>query len=620
MISNKIREKEFFMELVYLWVDKYKNIQNQGFNFSPRFRCEYDEDTKELNIIDKDETGEFYPKNFFGDNINVTAIVGENGSGKSSLVKSFISGINYNTISYDIRRKLACYLNHEKNLIYIHTYIQNLNIKSNIKYEIENHQGSYYKTDKGFEKEKFESFYYLYQPNLDIEDKLYNGFEYNEKIIIYSEPNKRNNKIDLLEINIKMKRYILQYLVNTKKTKFQHSIFFNPTGIYFELNEDIFYKFFPREYDNDYVTFQKNNISNILLLMKLDIFIYFYFNNELLKNLQPNSTLNKLGELKSYLSFEISKQSIENNFLLLKEASNNILNSVEHTREEIKSNHNYSNDELSVFLNEVENIFLTIRDIESLTNLCTLDVHVGHINEYDINMKNFSQKSADILKHLPNHLSLEFYEKNGRALSDLSSGEQNILKMLYSIENIIHLRKNKSKTINIFLDEIENTLHPNWQKKLINILIEQFKEYKIQINFYISSHSPFILSDLAKENIIFLEKGKQVYPFEDEKQTFGANIHTLLSHGFFMDEKGLMGEFAKEKINQAYNFIVQKDTNFIKTKEEAQNIINLIGEPMLRKELQFLYDEKFEVDEIDKQIREYEEAIEKLKSKKKKND
>ena len=75
------------MELVYLWVEDYKNIQKQGFNFSPRFRCEYDEETKELNIIDKDEIGEFYPKNFFGDNINVTAIVGENGSGKSSLVK-----------------------------------------------------------------------------------------------------------------------------------------------------------------------------------------------------------------------------------------------------------------------------------------------------------------------------------------------------------------------------------------------------------------------------------------------------------------------------------------------------------------------------------------------------
>ena len=87
MISNKIITKEFFMELVYLWVEDYKNIIGQGFNFSPRFRCDYDEKTKELKVIDKDETGEFYPKNFFGDNINVTAIVGENGSGKSSILE-----------------------------------------------------------------------------------------------------------------------------------------------------------------------------------------------------------------------------------------------------------------------------------------------------------------------------------------------------------------------------------------------------------------------------------------------------------------------------------------------------------------------------------------------------
>lgn len=68
------------MELVYLWVEDYKNIHHQGFNFSPRFRCEYDEDTKELTI---DENKEYV--SIFPDNINVTAIVGENGSGKSSI-------------------------------------------------------------------------------------------------------------------------------------------------------------------------------------------------------------------------------------------------------------------------------------------------------------------------------------------------------------------------------------------------------------------------------------------------------------------------------------------------------------------------------------------------------
>ncbi len=38
------------MELVYLWVEDYKNIKKQGFNFSPKFTCDYDEETKELTI------------------------------------------------------------------------------------------------------------------------------------------------------------------------------------------------------------------------------------------------------------------------------------------------------------------------------------------------------------------------------------------------------------------------------------------------------------------------------------------------------------------------------------------------------------------------------------------
>ena len=188
-------------------------------------------------------------------------------------------------------------------------------------------------------------------------------------------------------------------------------------------------------------------------------------------------------------------------------------------------------------------------------------------------------------------------------------------------ENLnLKIKRKEVKNLIWLIDEGEGNLHPEWQKRYINYLIEFFsKNFTQNIHIILTSHSPFIISDLPKENVIFLEKGEQLNPFEDGKQTFGANIHTLLSHGFFMKD-GLMGEFAKDKINQVYNFIADNDTSFIKTKQEAQNIINLIGEPMLKKELQFLYDKEFEIDDIDKQIREHEEAIEKLKSKKKKND
>ncbi|MBN2826068.1 MAG: hypothetical protein JXQ76_12130, partial [Campylobacterales bacterium] len=70
------------MELVYLWVEKYKNIKEQGFNFSPRFECEFE--GKNLTITPKEHI-----ENFFDEkgNINITAIVGENGSGKSSILE-----------------------------------------------------------------------------------------------------------------------------------------------------------------------------------------------------------------------------------------------------------------------------------------------------------------------------------------------------------------------------------------------------------------------------------------------------------------------------------------------------------------------------------------------------
>ena len=83
---------------------------------------------------------------------------------------------------------------------------------------------------------------------------------------------------------------------------------------------------------------------------------------------------------------------------------------------------------------------------------------------------------------------------------------------------------------------------------------------------------------------------------------------------------GLMGEFAKGKINDVHDFLTNLNTQSELTQSKAQSIINLIGEPILKKELQNLYDEKFETSDIDKQIRGHQEEIAKLEAKRKKDD
>lgn len=197
----------------------------------------------------------------------------------------------------------------------------------------------------------------------------------------------------------------------------------------------------------------------------------------------------------------------------------------------------------------------------------------------------------------------------------------NLIYQLNKIKEIKNKENHQKYTnINLLLDEIELGLHPNWQKNFVNFLIKVLNKFKdtFTFNIIITSHSPFILSDLPKENILFLEKDEESGNCINATSKvginpFGANIHTLLSHGFFMKD-GLMGEFAKEKINDVINFLNNNEST-ITTNDEAQNLINIIGEPVIRKQLQKMLDSKrlSKIDEIDLIKSQMEELDKRLK-------
>ncbi len=177
----------------------------------------------------------------------------------------------------------------------------------------------------------------------------------------------------------------------------------------------------------------------------------------------------------------------------------------------------------------------------------------------------------------------------------MSAGEISFLDFFAKLYRYSAQMKNES--ILVILDEAESNFHPNWQRKFVDEINRYlpivFPKKSIQI--ILTSHSPFILSDLPKENVIFLKKGEDgkcqvVDGLNDMKQTFGANIHTLLSDGFFMD--GLMGDFAKEKIDKVIRFLNNELKQGEKmTDEEAEKIIQMIGEPIVKRHLyqQFHY-------------------------------
>lgn len=185
---------------------------------------------------------------------------------------------------------------------------------------------------------------------------------------------------------------------------------------------------------------------------------------------------------------------------------------------------------------------------------------------------------------------------------NLSSGENALMDLYsrlyfaknYKLKEQIE-KKNQYKGLEvkplsfiyILIDEGEVGFHPQWQSEYLfnitNFVRYLFPEYQVQL--ILTSHSPFLVSDLPKENLIFLVKENglcKVVPFNEE-QTFAANIHSLLANRFFMKE-GVIGKFARVKLQEELKPLLDKSTKQI-DEQRLKKIIALIGEPVLQSKL-----------------------------------
>ena len=158
--------------------------------------------------------------------------------------------------------------------------------------------------------------------------------------------------------------------------------------------------------------------------------------------------------------------------------------------------------------------------------------------------------------------------------SKLSSGEKQITYILCSLFYYMlcidssrryrhDVKKNNQieyKHINVIFDEIELYFHPDMQRTFISTLMHGLQQLPFigikSLHFMIVTHSPFVLSDIPVDNILFLEKNGKIASKEG-MASFGANIHTMLVNNFFL-KGGAMGAFAKETINRIVDALNMK--------------------------------------------------------------
>ena len=198
--------------------------------------------------------------------------------------------------------------------------------------------------------------------------------------------------------------------------------------------------------------------------------------------------------------------------------------------------------------------------------------------------------------------------ENGERVNDtpipieqMSAGERQYLytfsTYIYHVLNLLSIQEShrvRYRNINLILDEVEICFHPEFQRRFVYELLGYIKRLfmnrNASFNILIATHSPFILSDIPQSNILYLEDGKMVMP-EGIKNPFAANICDILYQSFFL-KQGFVGEFARKKIKHIIERLFPGGYFLDDSEAEYHLLMELIGDPFLKMQLQQLYEDR----------------------------
>lgn len=659
------------MELKFAWIEDYKNIKNTGFNFNHSIDEEFQFINNEIIISPLSKT----PKNFFKDNVTgVTVIVGKNGSGKTNLTEF----INYN-LAHVTNGSLETIIQENKGLVIIDNYIfiqetvklNNTEELKKIGYEI-----SY------FENAPLDKHGARIWAKMDENKYIYYSSAFEFRFI-----NVRNNLT-----NISTSYLAFNDIYKTTKhynfDRANHLSFnYNPTDSLTAhyVNEmvresDFILNFNIQEYIGETPTDLKISIDILKenrLLQKPD-----FYKTEDKKEIHTNKLWEELWELENSIGnneyAELNDYKLPDtdeadnyHYYLIPIESQKILFRKFFLINLFKILLNTGNNfELGFFYDFIyttnliknketgETLFSINKKLELLINECvwkdknqkfrksdssfnkSAKIHFELIRSAELKINTIKKKKIfQELLVLSREITQNRLFFHYQFSNNYSSGQQNLLNFysrFYWAKNEL-LESEKSdiyesfrKQIIIFIDEGEVALHPEWQRvffnKITTFLSELFNDRKIQL--ILTTHSPFVLSDIPKNNVVFLdrdENGNTKISNLEKIDTFGANIHELLADSFFLNE-GFIGDFAKNKILDLISYLTFNDDdieseNNIKSKEKwsedsAFKVINIVGEPIIKERLLALFDEKFtfkrkesilaKINELEKELKKFE--------------
>ena len=588
------------MELLYIYIgDDKRNIKECEYNFSPNYKFSYN---PQLQTFYMQRCDSLY-NGWFGQNIvNITAVVGKNGSGKINLLDCIIKALCGQGGGFIFYKHNDC----------IYSNIPKQFSKYKFTFEVIQFERFGSPLDSSLKEYINDTFVIFYSPSID--RNLSNGSSHYSKFEDISnsyilrqslsrltqEPEyARMSEVDIMQTNDLFK--ILLLFIYSHKQK-QHTVFETiKLPDYFELKLLYF-----SDTEPQHPTYKSlvQNLSNKGFKNRLKKFILtqiFLSEQHFPKEWDDKTTFE---DVLLYLNNgEDYRPNIFDILCILYDSGD-----IKYTEGRLgglrKGYHEFS---CSIRIESITQAFITALycyynyiPMTPYASFGTMEQNVSNA-QIVINLGVSSGERA--IYTLVSRLMGVIFNKQGELHHAV-------------INNIIHDNKFDGKTIIILLDEPDLQLHPEWQQKFISLLLNLLYVYfpKVKFQIILTTHSPILLSDIPSKNVIFINKNpdgtSKVCSELNIKETFAANIHTLYNNSFFLD--GIpIGEFAKHKIEEIYARIESGQIEY-----NTLCDIYRIGEPVLRNILLQKYDSKRKTLPDEKRVSLLKEELAKLENKK----
>ena len=601
------------MELLYLYIKRYDNVfENQQINFSSNYNIEYKDGC--LNIEYKDNN----MKGYYGDNIkNITLLHGKNGAGKSTLLD--LLGMRLD----DRRRNSHRKENRRSYFLMYHLYDNYYGFEFSDSSYIEGDQKITNINMHGIEVRQS-----LYKPWVSLifsleDNKLVykNNFfkrwmeengERAETRYAYITEDKYNSRINSNFVSEDDGEYIFarKYYINGICYEYSYKYLINMKNKdeFWRLNKNIDIvniikdelSVFRNEIDDETEEYLDEKIDELDKILKDSLnldeenikaefisrfyieLIEYYFLNRFsgwIWNREPESRgIDILQEKYEKLVSRIETMSEDEE--CFDEILNYVLNKVDtEARRTVQTNEQMAISEMLNVIKELpEKYFKTNRKIRIDCNEPIEEKVSNLLRVYDFIYRGKDNEGS--INTIDNVL--------GIIVPEMSEGQRVFLDIISKVTLAVDEIENGDNIV-LLIDEPDRAIHPELARNFIDILLRNLNECQERtIQVVLSSHSPFIVTDILPENVyaITREEGNNKSIIKQKQDTFATNIYYLLMDTFMLENT--FGKYSYDKIKDVikrlkYDEIEEQELNSIK------DFIDRIGEKTVRKKLLELY-------------------------------